>query len=121
MSVELTEKRIKEIYKEKGYEVFNIDFNGYLSKVSFVDEENYKYCCSFEYIKYRNKLKPIIQSNPYSIENIDNFLKLKRIDIKVLFEKYINSTTKLKVMGECEHVFEITWHKLQKKEKRTVS
>lgn len=115
MSVELTEKRIKEIYKEKGYEVFNIEFNGYLSKVSFIDEENYKYCCSFEYIKYRNKLKPIIQNNPYSIENIDNFLKLKRIDIEVLSEKYINSTTKLKVMGKCGHVFEITWHKLQKK------
>lgn len=66
----LNEKDIINTYKNFGYDVFKIDFDGYKSIIHFKDKNEYKYKCSYEWVKHHNNFKPVIVSNPYSIDNI---------------------------------------------------
>lgn len=116
----LNEKDIINTYKNFGYDVFKIDFDGYKSIIHFKDKNEYKYKCSYEWVKHHNNFKPVIVSNPYSIDNIKQYILNKKLNVTLLsteFEVDIN----LKKTGIIfkEHIMLFVQNVLSKKLAKT--
>ena len=85
----------------------NIDPN---YKMCFIDKYGYKY--SLNYNMLFEKSHAIVKSqNPYSIDNIKNFIKINGSKTEVLSKEWINANTKIKLKCEkCGRIFECRWY-----------
>lgn len=110
----LNEKDIINTYKNFGYDVFKIDFDGYKSIIHFKDKNEYKYKCSYEWVKHHNNFKPVIVSNPYSIDNIKQYILNKKLNVTLLSTEFEGVNIPLVFVGECGHKFEKDWHHFQR-------
>ena len=111
-------KRINAVCKlrEMGYsfdekKVLNCK-NLHKSKIELTDEEGYKYC-----VQIGNTLKgcppaKYHKNNPYSIYNINNYIKLKNIHLEVLENEYFHSGKKMKFRCKCGDIFEMNLERL---------
>ena len=70
----------------------------------------------YKYPKNSNRKMYIVDnSNPYSIENIKNFIKIKNIPIELISEEYVETFSKLKFeFFCCGNIREISWHNFKK-------
>lgn len=81
-------------------------YNGLNKKYDIVDKDGYKYYINLYSIINHNKYPwKFHKSNPYSIENIKNFIKINNINVELLSNEYINNTTNLKFKCKCGKIF----------------
>ena len=106
----------KEIFNKHGYELINGEVNSRFDKVTIRDKNGYKFFLSLDKCLDRDYINPLIVSisNPYSIENIKNFMKINNAsDTELLDKKYISSTYKMKwKCKRCSNIFERSWGKM---------
>ncbi len=85
-------------------------YKGIDKNMDCYDNEGYKYS-----VRYGNTLSGKIpnkthKTNPYSIENINHYLKIKNSSTKCISKKYIKEDELLNfICGECNNKFSRTW------------
>lgn len=109
MSDKITMDFIKNKLKESGYELLNEnDYKNNKTKLTFRDNEGYIYYQSYNSFYKGVKSLKWSSSNPYSIVNIKNYLKINNIDLEILTEKYISSKDKLLFRCSCGEIFKVS-------------
>lgn len=82
------------------------------SKISVVDQDGYKYALSLGSIKDKRIVRFDIvgKRNPYSMENIQNWLHIKNSNTVVLSKEYIDNKAKILCRCECGEEFAVSWN-----------
>ena len=104
---------IKDRLNKKGFNLVNeLEVVNTKTRVNVIDNEGYKY-----YSKLENFLnaKPYIYhiSNPFSIDNIRNYVLKNKINTKLLSTEYKNNKQKLKFKCNCGEEFSTSWNEFQ--------
>ena len=88
------------------------NFKTIKSKHKLTDKDEYLYYVQLDNILYaNNKPKPFLPQNPYTIDNIKNYIKINNINCELLSNKYIKSNQKLQWRCNCGKIFFCTWTK----------
>ena len=81
-------------------------YNGLRPKYDLIDIYGYKYYTCLAGIVNRDKFPwRFHKSNPYSIYNIKNFIKINNIDVELLSDEYKNNTEDLTFRCKCGEIF----------------
>lgn len=125
MAKKLKYEDVKEYISQHGYNLLENDYfgNGYNMKIS--DSNGYLYSVTFgnfkDYMENCHKKFDIVNNfNPYSIHNINNFIRLFGCSTIVLDKEYCNgSKYKLNMLCECGKRFKVSWDKIRGRGKMT--
>lgn len=85
-------------------------------KIDFIDNQGYKY--KFDYSQIRDlfngkyKLSIVNNSNPYTIENIKNYININNGSCKLLSTQWVGGSGKLKLKCKCGREYEARWYHL---------
>ena len=112
MPDKLMQKEVVQFYKENGYELIN-EYNGYNSKLIIKDENGYIYTIRHNDFKQGTRPTLMRKSNPYTIYNMNLWLKLNAPGYKLLSTEYKTSTNNLDFKCPKGHEFEISWNNLR--------
>ena len=96
------DKNIKNIYK---------DVN---NKYHLIDKNGYKYFCCLKHI-FKDKLPHFVgTTNPYSIENIKNWIIINKKNYILLSDSFCNSHEKLEFKClDCNNNFKRNWNNIK--------
>lgn len=99
------------IERFKDYDKIVLDCNNYTKaryrNIVTQDKLGYKYLESLQDIKNTNNLRKFSKFNPYTIENLKLFIKLNKIQVKILSEKVVKNKEKyLFICLKCNSTFE---------------
>lgn len=89
-----------EIFKESGYELLETECKAVSSKMKSVDKDGYMYFSSATTLKKGSKFDKFNMGNPYSLYNMNVFLKLNKKKSVLLSTEYRGN--KAKYLFECE-------------------
>jgi hypothetical protein len=100
---------INKYYPEM--KVINRKYNGIFSKIFLIDKNGYKYSVSLDNLIRHNVHQGIVSiGNIYSIKNINKYIKLNGIRVKLLSKDYTNQQDKLKFLClSCKTKYECSW------------
>lgn len=111
----ITNEQIHLIVNERlGWKVLEVKIINAKTCIDLMDDDGYKYGNVYIYnIKKLYLPEKFHQSNIYTTENINNWLKLNNANIKLIneYKKAINNL-KWKCL-DCNNIFERTWHKVK--------
>lgn len=93
------------------YQYIEGEYENSKSKLEWIDNEGYKYQCTFESLK--QDVRPISGHNSYSIDNIKKYIQLHNRKDTLISTEYINNTSKLNFICEHGHSFMISWSDYQ--------
>ena len=107
------------IIQNKGY-IINGDFvyNNENSLVDISDKYGYRYLVEFRSIVKGVKQRIVSKNNPYSIDNINLYIKLNNINVKLISDKYISNKDYLEFECACGERYLAKWDKFQQGYKR---
>ena len=101
---------IEKYYKSRGLTVLDIsEYKNNTSKLSVINNKGYKGFVSYSSLKASNNIKIIDPSNPYTIYNMNKYIKNNDLDCKLLSTEYKNRDSKLSFSCSCGEEFETTW------------
>lgn len=112
-SSRLTMQQVKEILRKRNLYIYGNDvYTNTKTKMNFIDNKGYKYFTTIDNIKDHRTLNLDIvgKRNPYSIENIQNWLNIQGVRTRIIDNIYIGEKTKMKFECECGNVFEAKWN-----------
>lgn len=93
--------------KEMGYEVIS-EYTKTESFITLMDKDGYKYYTSYHNLKL-NKPQKFYIDNPYTIENIQNYIKLNKLTCKVISDKWVGNAEPMEFECECGEHFYTPW------------
>lgn len=98
--------QIKEQLKQWGFYMLNeSEYKNTHSKINFIDADNYKYFVSYDQIqsnqKNNSKLEIVGKGNPFSMENLQLYIKSRGSDTQVVDTQYVNSKHKINLICGC--------------------
>ena len=108
MSKFLTQEEIEKEIKKRGYILMDKYINS-STKMTLKDKEGYLYSITWNSFQQKSEPKPFHKSNPYTIQNIQNYLDLNMKGYKLLSIEYKGITNKLKFKCNKGHIFTSTW------------
>lgn len=103
---------IKNQFKKQGYIPLFNSYNNATEKLLIKDKNNYRLLLSYDKLKQQRRPLRFSISNPYTIENIHNFLQINNIKYKLLSKIFVSSKNS-KLLWKCNkgHIFKCTWDK----------
>lgn len=106
---------VKEKFNSVGLKIIDINqYEGNRSKIECYDEDNYKYLCKHVDLSCNKFPLKFSVNNPYTIYNINNFININNIQLKLISKKYINSYSLLKwECFNCGEIFEKSWEDIR--------
>ena len=107
-------EKVKQELEKRNYKLVDLIKDGDSRQIIFLDIKGYKYKTSWENFKSSKNFKQVTYSNPFSTENIELFLKLNNIPIKLVSTEFSNVLDKIEFKMQCGHNYEISWHGLSK-------
>lgn len=110
MSKIITTKEVKELLLSKGYIPLFKEYVNTKEKLPCKTREGYKVYISLPDFKRGKEPSIFRKSNPYTIHNIKNYIKRKRIQCELLSTTYVNNKATLKFKCKCGKVFEKSWN-----------
>ena len=119
-SKKLTYNDVKSNLFAKGYKLL-VDENNYkgitLTKLLCEDSKGYKYIVTYDKVMKNGTHAFVHVGNPYSIDNINNYLKINTNgEYTCISEKYINKNALLNFRhNKCGRIFQQTWNNISKK------
>lgn len=114
------ECEIIEEFAKRDLTILNIeDYKNKSTKFNCIDSKNYKYLLCYDNIRDKRTVKfdIVAKHNPYSIQNIQNFIKLNNGNCKIISEKYTSTKEKLKLKCDCGNEYELLWYHLEQHKK----
>ena len=110
-------EEIVRTVSNRGYSLieYNENFTVYDQKIILMDKDGYKYILSWGHFKNGQEPRRFYVGNPYTIENINLFLKLtNREDYVCIDKQYYGNDKLLKIKHDkCGKIFEATLLDLQ--------
>lgn len=104
--MEYTYEQVKELFVKNGFTLLNNTYKNCKEKILYEDVNGYKYCTTLDhFINRGHSARMCHSSNPYSIDNINNFAKLNNIQSRCIENKYLGSKTKMAFMCKCGNTF----------------
>lgn len=101
----------KDKLKELGYEILSPKEFDTRTKLTVVDKDGYKGCINAKDLLYNNtKISRYSKSNPYTMYNIKNFIKINNIDCLVEDKEYDGINTMFEFTCKCGRKFKRTWN-----------
>ena len=107
-----TQSQVEEIFKEHDFILKDTYINNKTS-VFCVDNDGYKYNIKLMNILKGRELQKVHSQNPYTLENIDLYIKINGITSKRLSLEYVDSKTDMEWECECGKSFFTTWNEFQ--------
>lgn len=109
---------IKSFVNNLGYELLSETYENNSSNLKLLDKDGYKTYTGYNDLKAGKKGKRFSISNPYTIENISNWLVINNIDFKLLSTTYLGNGTNKENRKACllkwlcpeGHVFKMVWN-----------
>lgn len=104
-------KEIKEMFN---YTIIDTEYINRRTKMSFIDVDGYKYYSSISNLYRVGYGNPFHTLNPYTLENIKNWMKLNNRTDTLISTEYISNGTKnrkhkLQFICQKGHRFDMTW------------
>lgn len=106
----------QKFLSENGYILIG-EYRGATKQICIQDEQGYKYVTTLSHLKYSNALR-YSKSNPFTVDNMKNFIKLNKINAKVISDKQYDSDDKFEFECECGKHFSTTWQRFSNLGKR---
>ena len=113
MAKKLTYEEVKEYIESQGYKLLSKEYVNARTKMTLEDEEGYLYITPWNNFRDKKQLLKFHKSNPYTIQNIKQFLKLNAEGYELLSTEYIGGHEKLIFKCPKGHEFEADWHHFQ--------
>lgn len=115
---------VVDSFLEYGYTVLSKNYVNDRSKLEIIDCDGYKYSKAYQNLrnimKSNGKFEIVATDNPYSIHNINNYIKTNSLTCKLLSTIYeANNKKLLFICGACGNNFETSWASLTNKSKTT--
>lgn len=107
-----TYKEAYEKFKVKGYTITDNeeDYKNSKTKINCIDDFGYKYYINLETILNYSLIDKMSKYNPYTIDNINNYIRLNKIKSKLISNEYINTDSKLQFECACGKRFFVSLH-----------
>lgn len=99
---------LKNTLEKNGYKILTKGFINCDAHIDVIDKYGYKYNLTARSLSLY-KPQPIASFNPYTIENIKNYIIQNNIPSKLLSNKYEHSTKPLLFECSCGNKFHTTW------------
>lgn len=100
---------ICNIFDMNGLLVIGGDYKTTTSMLEAIDDEGYKYITSANYLTQSSKPYKFTYSNPYTIDNIKNYLKRNGCDIEIISDTFVSVDTHMLFRClKCGEYFETT-------------
>jgi len=115
MGKKLNYEEVKEVFKEKGYELLSDTYINNHQLLISRDIEGYLYFSSTMTLKSNNIPQKFGNSNPYTIQNIKLWCKNENKLFELTSNTYERSDKKLQwkcLKEECGEIFESSWHEI---------
>ncbi len=100
MSIKLTYDEVYNRFKEKGYELLDTKYVNNQTRMSCIDKDGYKYLVCNNLLQNGRTPEKYNVFNPYTIENVENFLRIESCGSKLLTKEYINNNMDLEITCE---------------------
>lgn len=113
MSRKILLNEAKEFLKNLGYEILNEnEYKDSCTKLILRDKMGYKYYHALYQIKAKKKNKSNLaifhDDNPYSLDNINMYIKNNNINVKILNQKYLGVKSEYNFICKCGNKFNRT-------------
>lgn len=105
-----TKEKIKEKLSDYGFELLSSEFLTIKNKYKIIDSEGYLFYVTLGNILNGKTPQKFYQYNPFTIDNIKNYIVLNNIDCVLLSTSYVNNTHKLLWECNCGNIFECSWN-----------
>ncbi|HCU06958.1 MAG TPA: hypothetical protein DIC42_05210 [Holosporales bacterium] len=105
MSKKYSKEEVKNILGSLGYEMISEDFISVTKHIVIKDAEGYFYHTTLSNIISGRKPYIAHKSNPYSINNIKNYIKINNIELEILSNTYENNKVPLIFKCRCGESF----------------
>lgn len=103
----MNEEEVKELYQKEGYILLD-EYKG-KRKYNTVEKDGYKFRVYLENWLRGYRPNIVDKRNPYSIENIKNFIKKNNIDVELLSNEYISNKSHLLLKCHCGKEYNASW------------
>ena len=105
---------VKQIAKEKGYELISKEYNNPKQKLILKDEYGYKYSLTISQLFKNNNYRKVGKQNPFSIENIQLWINLNKVGYEILYSNtFLGTHKKLDFKCNNGHDFQMAWADFQ--------
>lgn len=105
--------QVAEKFRIKGYILLDEEYIDNNSKMTCIDEYDYKYFKSYNnllnIIRTNGKFPIINVDNPYSIDNINNYIKINKIETELVSNLYLKNNATMTFKCKCGELYETTW------------
>lgn len=111
---------VENYLKSKNYTLLSDTYTGIKDKITFIDDLNYKYFTSFENILADKIPEKFHSFNPYTIDNIKNWLLLNKVEIELISTVYENNSNNLEWLclhEDCKELILLDWLHMQQYKK----
>lgn len=119
MKTKYTNEEIISILTEKGYKYVDGEYKNAFSKMTLINPDGYKvYTCMDKLCNSDNKPSVIHKQNPYTIQNIKQYLFKNEYPCTIeLNQEYIDTKTPLRFICSCGNGFSTNWSTMKSRHK----
>lgn len=108
-----TYEEVKKIVEDKGYELITKEYVNINNKFIIVDNIGFYYYTNLDKLFQGKTPLRFHKSNPYTIDNINLWIKLNNLDYKLLSNKYNNNSDYLTFQDLEGYMYSINWSNFQ--------
>lgn len=116
MSRKLTYEEVYKRFEENGYTLLEKDYKSNTTRMECIDSDGYKYSICNNLLQNGRTSDKFGVLNPYTVYNINNYLKINSNGSKFVGDKYEGSKSVIRITCEsCGKEIEMTWANIFKR------
>lgn len=102
-------EEVEKMVSDMDYIIIKDTFKFYSKKFTVKDSQGYYYLMNGEHIRDNKHPRQFGKENPYTIDNIKNYIKINNIKAKLLSDTYIKNNVSMLWQCECGKTFKRSW------------
>lgn len=112
-NIRYTFEQVKEIVKSKGYELLSDEYVGNKTNLKIKDSDGYLGFTPFASIQNNTTFRKFYTLNPFTLDNIKNWLIVEKKPFELLDSEYIDKSHKMKwKCANCGGIFSRDWNSI---------
>lgn len=102
-------EEVSKMVSDMGYTIIKDSFKFYSKKFTVTDSQGYYYVMNGYNIKDNKHPRAFGKENPFTVDNIKNYIKINGISTKLLSNEYNGNNKPMSWKCECGKTFERNW------------
>lgn len=102
-------EEVQTLVRNMGYSIIKESFVNFTKKFAAENQLGYRFLMNDDNVRKNKHPMPFAKDNPFTIENIKNYLRINGIFTECLSEEYSGNTVKMLWKCECGNKFERSW------------